>query len=189
MKPLLNALLAGALLLGAPRPAPAHDLAAHRLTLVVHNERHLQAQWQLDWLDLLHDLLAPDGDPALLLLRLASEPAAALEGPMARVRTLLEQQAALRTEDGRALPLTRWQWPSAAQLHEALQQRAARQLLGERVHEPLLLPVRAEALAEQALHQLELDVPPALERVLVVSYAPQQRWVEAGRAQRVRFSP
>lgn len=170
-------------------PSFAHELAAHRLTLVVQAERSVQAQWHLDWADVLRDLSAPDEAPAGFLFRVASEPASALEAPLARLRALVESQWQLHTPEGEALRIVRWQWPSASELHQALQQQAAQQALGEHVHGAQGPVVRAEAQAPAPVRQLRMSLPAALERALVVSYRPQQRWVEAGAPQTLSFVP
>lgn len=178
LRPLL--LLTCVLMTGAP--ARAHEAQAERLTLVLRESRHLTLSFQLDCATLLHRALAPERPAAEFILELSARSEADLAAGLQRAHARLQAGVRLKSPEGQVLPIAQWHWPTPRQVQGCLQRKVMQMMVApqDHDHEPPL-EVRAELVSAKALtNGVRLQLPPELGRVLVVSYRPNQRWLEPG---------
>ncbi|MBB5204765.1 hypothetical protein HNQ51_002079 [Inhella inkyongensis] len=182
-------LLAALMLTLLPPLAGAHELQDDRLTLVLRESRHLSLSLRLDYPALLQRALAPQRPEAETVLALSTLDAAQLQAALRPVQQRIEQ--GLRLQLGpTALALQQWQWPRVEQVQALLRRAAMQQVLGEHAHEDESLEVRAQALAPRPVAGLQLQLPPLLPQLVVVSYQPQQQTLKHPAApQSIAFAP
>lgn len=162
-------------------PVQAHELQANRLTLVLRDGLHVQLTLQLELLDALHQSLAPQQPLKAFVLQHAPWSREALSVVLSRTYSLWVQGLRLQPEGQAALRMGRWNWPSAERVSALLQARAMQLLADPGAHaHPEPVEVRSEAVASKEITGLQVTMPPAFGRVLVVSYRPRQVWVAPG---------
>ncbi len=159
-------------------PALGHELASDRLTLVQHDPRHLSVQLLVDMPALIHRINAPKRPKIEFILALSTQPASQIAAAMQKVQQRVQADLQLR-HSGQTLKLTNWRWPDIGQVQEALRQRAMQLLVvpAEHSHESIL-KIQAEALADAEINAVSLALPAELKPLMLVSYRPQQRWVQ-----------
>ena len=194
----LKALCAAALLSAAALlPLQAHELPANRLTLIQRDAGHLSLNFVLDYPAALHRALAAKQSDAEFLALSASLPLPELELMLAKAQAQFQMETQLRvvSEAKNAAPARiSWRWPSAARVQQLLQQRVMEGLTrspglggpsGRPSHaHPEVLEIQAECVWSAGLRpaatELQVQLPAAFERVLLVSYRPRQTWLETG---------
>lgn len=177
----LHALAAVAATGWAGPPVQAHELQANRLTLVLRDGLHLQLTLQLVFLDALHQSLAPQQPLQAFVLQHAAWSREALSVVLSRTYSLWVQGMRLQPEGQADLRMGRWNWPSAERVSALLQSRAMQLLADPGTHaHPEPVEVRSEAVASKDITGLQVTMPSAFGRVLVVSYRPRQIWVAPG---------
>lgn len=160
--------------------ACAHELPADRLALVQRDATHLSLQLLVDLPALLHRTLSPQTPRAEFLLALSAQSPEQIDAAMVKLRARVEPALRL-TANGAALTLSHWHWPSRSQVQALLQQRAMRLVVAPAEHahdEPQ--EVTADAVAQQPLARVQVDLPPEMRPLMLVNYRPRQRWVDAG---------
>jgi hypothetical protein len=159
----------------------AHDLQANRLSLVQREPNHLSLSFHLGYTEALHRALAPQLSRQAFVLAHSTLAPAELQKALALAQARFEAGTRLVMPDGSRLTLSRWNWPSAAQVQVLLQQQVMQAIAGagEHAHEPVV-EVQADALSPVPIEEVSLQLPPAFDQVLVVSWRPQQRWVKPG---------
>ncbi len=166
--------------------APAHELEADRLTLVLRQPQHLSLRFHLDALALLHRALAPQQNAAEFTLQLSALPPAEFQTLWRRAQARVEQGVLLSSKADQAKPwqpATQWQWPAATQVQALAQQRTMQAVVAPQEHAHTeSLEVQAEWLSPAPVGTLQLKLPSELARLLVVHYQPQQRWLAGGAA-------
>ncbi len=173
----------------------AHELPANRLTLVLRDTHHVTLTYHLDYLAYvraLHQALAPQRAAAEFVLMLAAMPAPEFQKEQARAHAKFSKGTQLNLQNGEALMLTNWQWPSAVRAHALMQQRAMQAVVGggEHEHEASNDPstgnapfeIRAEATSTHRIDAVNARLPDEFGNVLVVSYQPNQAWLKRGSA-------
>lgn len=178
MLPLFTSVAVGALMLSSAR---THELNDNRATLVLREQRHVSVTMFITTSDALHRALAPRQSLSEFLL------ASAAMAPDVFARQLRTAQArwvsatSLATSNGARLTLSSWRWPDAARLQARLRERAMQLLVApvEHTHEPPM-EIQVQAIAATPITSVTMHFPPDFQRVLVVSYKPNQVWVEAG---------
>jgi hypothetical protein len=167
--------------------AHAHELPANRMTLVMRDATHVSLTYFIDYPSALHRALAPQQTEQAFVLMYSAMPPAEFQKSLRKAQAkfsagtqlLLAKSAQKNASKGTALKLANWQWPDARSAQGLLQQRAMQTIVGAGEH-PLEMPfeIRAEATATQAITSLEVRLPEAMGKVMVVSYQPRQAWVE-----------
>lgn len=167
----------------ASSPLQAHELQTNRLTLLLRDGRHLQLTLQLGMLDALHQSLAPQQPLQAFVLQHATWSREALSVVLSRTYSLWVQGMRLQPEGQAALQMGRWNWPSAERVSALLQSRAMQLLADPGAHtHPEPVEVRSETVGSKDITALQVTMPTAFGRVLVVSYRPRQVWVAPGEA-------
>jgi len=177
----------------------AHELQANRATLVLRDERHISLSLFIDYVDALHESLAPDRPMQAFLAQSSAMTPADWQALLVRTQLQWSRQIELSAiEPGRApagrsmtpLPLRNWVWPDAPRVQRLLQERLMQGLVVPAGHvhqEPV--EIRAEATAPRSVSEARLTLSKDFGRVLVVWYRPRQIWVDPGVASgAIRFS-
>jgi hypothetical protein len=163
--------------------AHAHELPANRMTLVMRDATHVSLTYFIDYPSALHRALAPQQTEQAFVLMYSAMPAAEFQKSLLKAQAKFSAgtQLSLAKSASRdtKLTLTHWQWPDAKSAQSLLQQRAMQAIVGAGEH-PLEMPfeIRAEATATQVITSLEVRLPEAMGKVMVVSYQPRQAWAE-----------
>lgn len=187
----LGRVVAGATapLFGCVRVACAHEIDGNRLTLVLRDARHLVATFYMGYGSVLHRTLAPRQPVAEFLAAAAAMEPERFAQAQVGAHGMLERATRLLAPAGRRLELRNWAWPDAARAQTQLRERLMQSLVAPQDHaHEAVTEVRAEASAPFDVNRLSVELPEALQPVLVVSYRPHQAWTTpAARQVDVRF--
>ena len=171
--------LAALLLSAVPCAGLAHDVVVNRLTLVQREANHLSMTLVIDYITTLKAAAAPAASYKEFVIACAGMPEAQLQRTVAQAQAALEQGIVLRDRQQRRLRVTPLHWPAPAEARRLLQQAAmASVALGTDKPEPTAVELTADVVAVQAIAAVEVQLPPALADLLVVSYKPLQTWVD-----------
>lgn len=174
MRPLLAALL-----VLWPCASPAHDVVANRLLLVQREANHVALTLVIDYVTTLRAVAAPAASHTEFVVACAGMGDAALQRLLNQAQATLERGIVLRDAQQRALRITPLRWPSLAEARKLLQQAAmAAVALRSNTPEPSTLELQADALASGPVSSLDVQLPPALADVVIVSYKPVQTPVD-----------
>jgi hypothetical protein len=161
--------------------AGAHELPTNRLSLVLRDAHHVTLTYFIDYVGALHQSMAPQKGLREFVLQGAAMAPADFQGVLARAHATLSAQTRLTLPTGGALVISKWQWPAPARAQALLQKRAMQMLVpadaGGVAHaHDTVDEVQAQATSAQRISSLQLQLPPALGKVLTVSYRPRQAW-------------
>jgi hypothetical protein len=169
-------------LTGTPT-ASAHGLEENRATLVLRDQNHVSATLYITFSEALHRALSPELSFQEFVLAYAAMPPEVFEAALLKAQSQFEAEIRAETSDGRRLFFKRWTWPAAVAVQQTLRERAMRAIAAPNEHAyETALEVRAELQATKAIESVRVSFPLAFQRVLVVSYKPNQVWVEPQRA-------
>lgn len=177
-------------LLGLLPAAMAHELPDNRATLVLRDRTHLSVTLYIDYVEVLHRALAPQQKFQEFLLQRAAMSPQAFQREVDQVQTKFQNTTRLLLPTGGQALLTRWNWPGASGVQYALRQRAMQTMVAGHGHDhdhghEGVVEVRAEAHLQHETDSLRVQFPEAFEKVMVVSYRPNQVWVDAKAASAV----
>lgn len=161
----------------------AHELTENRATMVLRDQNHVAITLFLNYSDVLHRSLAPEQSFAEFVLAFSALPPEQFAARLQTAQTRLQSQIKVLPRPASKASMQRWAWPVAARAQELLRDRAMQMLAApnDHVHESPL-EVRVELQTAGRLTAVSAVFPPEFRRVLVVSYRPQQAWVEPGEA-------
>lgn len=170
------------LALGASGSACAHELLDNRATLVQREATFVSMTLYIDLPEALHRALAPQRSFEAFALANANLPLDAFKAVLMPAISRIQSETRVTTGKGQAVSVDRWLWPEPARVQASLRERLMEAVVapGEPTH-TAPLEVRAELLSVKPITALRVQFAPALGRVLVVSYRPQQVWVESHR--------
>lgn len=176
-------LITAALLACCALPAPAHELQANRVSLVLRDRNHLTLTLYLNYTDALHRILAPKRPMQEFLLTYSAMPTPALQKELQRAQAKLEAGIKLSLPNQKDLPIKNWLWPDPAKVQAALQERVMQAMVapGDHSHEAPA-EIRAEAVASQDITSLNLRLPDEIQPAMLVWYRPNQWWAEPNSA-------
>ena len=170
-----------ALLWALATSAPAHELQGSRATLVLRDQLHLTLTLLVDYPKVLHQVLAPHMTLQEFLLMHTSMKPPEFQAQLISAQRKLEEGTSLGLGNGKKTSFTQWVWPDAASVQKLLQQRVMQSVVApkDHVHAPPT-EIRTEARSSQAsdFKSVTLQLPTALQQVLVVSYQPKQVWLQ-----------
>ena len=159
----------------------AHELEADRMTLVLRDQTHLSISLYINYTEALARQLLPGASPEAFVLEYAAMAPAPFAQAIQKAQQHISEGIVISQPGGWRLPLSHWVWPDTGQLHEQFQEKAMQLLVDPGHHEHLpIQEIHAEGVAGRMLDRISVQLPPALPRVLVVSYRPQQNWVTTG---------
>jgi len=159
----------------------AHELQENRATLVLRDKNHVSVTLYIAYTDALHRAVAPQRPLASFLLMYSAMRPEDLQKELLRAQARLQSDTRiyLSPGPGAEVPLTNWVWPDVKQVQSLLQQRimAATVDPNGHSHEPPS-EIHAEAVSAREIAALTVKFPEAFQNVLVVSYRPNQVWVD-----------
>ena len=165
--------------LGLCACASAHELPDNRATLVQRDARHITLLLNADLPELMHQMLAPKRAFAEFAMATSSVSPAQFTTAATAVQKSIEKTLRVTDDKGGALVVSNWVWPQTAQLQAAMRERAMALVINPDDHAQAgALEVRADLRSSQPVKALRVQFPPALKRVMLVTYHPNQVWVE-----------
>jgi hypothetical protein len=183
----LKRLAAWLCLLAAMDAALAHELPDNRATLVLRDGTHLSMTLFVDYAQALHRTLAPQKKRQEFLMLYAAMNPRQFEEELVRVQAKFEAAMRVALPSGSEVKLARWNWPGALVVQQSLREQLMQAMVAERDHQHTSLSeIRAEAHLPGEVRSMRVQFPAELGKVMVVSYRPNQVWVEAGKGE-VRF--
>lgn len=170
----MRALLAALLMLWSCA-GQAHDVVANRLLLVQREANHVSMTLVIDYVTTLRAVAAPKASHTEFVVACAGMGDVALQRTLSQAQATLERGIVLRDAQQQPLRITPLHWPSLAQARQLLQQAAmAAVALRTDTPEPTTLELQADAIARGPINRLDVQLPPALANVVIVSYKPTQ---------------
>jgi hypothetical protein len=170
-----------ALLGSMAQSAAAHELQDNRATLVLRDRQHLALTLFVDYPKVLHQVLSPQSSlQEFVMLHSAMKPQE-LQAQLLVAQRKLQVDTKVVLGTGRTVVLTQWVWPDMAGVQKLLQQRAMQAIVAPKDHAHMVpMEIRAEAKSSNAsdFRSVTLQLPAALQQVLVVSYQPKQVWLK-----------
>jgi hypothetical protein len=157
----------------------AHDLEDNRATLVLRDRTHLSLTLYLNYTEALHKVLLPGREYGAFLLIYSAMKPEDLRKELLKAQARFETGIELlpQSPTGAKLKLTGWSWPDAKQVQSMLQHQVMQAMVDGHVHEPTV-EIRADAVAAYAIGSIVAHFPQEFQRILVVSYRPNQVWVD-----------
>ena len=157
----------------------AHDLEDNRATLVLRDRTHLSLTLYLNYTEALHKALLPNREYGAFLLIYSAMKPEDLRKDLVKAQAKFEGGLELLPQSpaGAKLKLTGWTWPDAKQVQGMLQHQVMQAMIDGHVHEPPS-EIHADAVATYAVGSVIAHFPPEFQRILVVSYRPNQTWVD-----------
>jgi len=154
-----------------------HELVENKVTLVLRDERHVSLSFFIRLPQAMHLALEPHTPYTPWVLRYAAATSAQCQALLSRAQAVLQPDVRVQVPGQKDLRLSAWRWPSPAQLQAVFQQITMQTLTGDPdgAHEPLS-EFSAEATADAPIRSLNVSMPEAFGRVLLVSYQPRQAW-------------
>ena len=166
---------------GAPAVVAAHELEEASATLTIRSGGHVALRLQVPWAELLRTTVAPGRPMVDLLGQLASEPAAAFARRYATLTNRLAVGTRLLSSAGTGIAFTRWHWPEAAIVQQALRDELMSRLVdGAAFRHASRLAAEAEATVPAPIPAVRLGLPPQLGPALVTVVRPEEQWVGRG---------
>ena len=172
---------AACIVLLASSVVAAHELAENRATLVLRDKTHLTLTLYVALPELMYRTLGTGKSFGAFLVQYSALDPTTFQRELLRAQAQIEQGTHVFLEDGRPLPLGRWQWPDPAAAQAMLRDRVMHETVGGDVDshgEPA--EIRAETTAQRDIHSVSVQFPAVLQQVLVVAYRPTQAWVSPG---------
>jgi hypothetical protein len=174
-------LLVCGLLWSMSQGAVAHELQDNRATLVLRDRLHLALTLFVDYPKVLHLVLAPQSSlQEFVMLHSAMQPKE-FQAQLLVAQRKLQANTSVVLSNGKTTALTQWVWPDVASVHKLLQQRAMQTIVAPNDHaHSVPMEIRAETKSNNSndFSAVTLQLPSALQQVLVVSYQPKQLWLK-----------
>ena len=163
-------------------PAAAHELQENRATLVLRDKTHIAVTMYIAYGDALHLALMPQRPLASFLVIYSAMKPEDLRKQLLRAQEKFQSSTRLYLSPGpgREIPITSWIWPDAKQVQTLLQQRIMAAVADPNGHsheQPI--EIHADAVAPSEVSGVTLKLPEEFQNVLVVSYHPNQVWVDS----------
>lgn len=166
---------------GIPAVVSAHELEEASATLTIRSGGHVALRLQVPWADLLRTTVAPGRPMIEVLGQLASEPAATFARRYQSLTGRLAAGTRLLSLSGTVVALTRWRWPQAAAVQQALRDELmSRMVDGAAFRHASRLATEAEATVPAPVPAVRLGLPPQLGPALVTVLRPEEQWVGRG---------
>jgi hypothetical protein len=161
--------------------AVAHELAEPSITLSVREGGFVGVRVQLPWSAVLRRRLFPNMNVAQALGTLASLPPAGFATTLQDAQRDIERTLLVRADGAPPRVLTRYVWPSAGEVQQAL-----RTEIMERMATPdgsghaVRFPVNAELQLSRTARTVQVQPPAAFGATMVTLQRPVERMVRGG---------
>jgi hypothetical protein len=172
----------------------AHELQENRATLVLRDRQHVSLAFFVDYVNVLHQTLAPQRPLQDFVLMYSAMQPEVLKPHLQDAQRKLQGGISLTLTTGKKATLTHWIWPNHERVQKVLQAHAMEAVVAsaglahKHAHAGAddnddQVKVRAEAKSSNAddFTSVTLQLPPQFQNVLVVSYQPKQVWVKPGK--------
>jgi len=162
--------------------ATAHELQENRATLVLRDKTHISVTLYIAYSDALYQTLMPQRPFASFLLIYSAMKPEDLQKELLRAQTRFQSETRiyLSPGPGREVPLTNWVWPDVKQVQTMLQQRIMAAMVDPNGHaHDTPIEIRADANAPHEITAVMVKFPEEFQKVLVVSYHPNQVWADS----------
>lgn len=165
-----------------PSASWPHDVGGNRLTLVQREPNHLSLVFLIDYVGLLHRSLAPGATRAEFALACTSMGETELRRRVLQAQSAFAGQFTLQAQGGQRLPPPQLRWPDLSLTRRLLRETVMAAVVApaEHAHQDPV-EIQGDVVADGALGEVTLHLPAALGEVLVVSYRPNQRLLDAAR--------
>jgi len=153
-----------------------HELQAHKLQLVLRDDRHLSLSL---WLDIPHAMrktLEPSSSTASFEMKYSAMPLPLFEKAWGQCISLWLEQWQLKNSAGIALSSPVWRWPDGAVVQNQIQLQMMANLTGTAHSHTALTAVAGEVASNATLRSVGLLMPPSWQPLMVVHYKPSQQW-------------
>ena len=179
--------------------ASAHEMTENRATLVLRDATHVSMTLYIDYPQALHRTLAAKLNFQEFVLAFSAMTPEVFSAAVVKAQTQFHAQIQLFNAAGKPAVAEQWRWPDPVRVQAILREHAMQMLVaaGEHAHDAPL-EIRAEFSVPEAEKSappplsspllspsVRVKFPSAFRRVLVVSYRPNQVWVNAGDAEGV----
>ena len=162
--------------------AAAHELQENRATLVLRDKTHISVTLYIAYSDALYQALMPQRPFAAFLLIYSAMKPEDLEKELRRAQSKFQSATRmyLSPGPGREITITNWVWPDVKQVQTMLQQRIMAAMVDPKGHaHDSPIEIRADANAPHEIVSVTVKFPEEFRKVLVVSYRPNQLWVDS----------
>ena len=162
--------------------ATAHELQENRATLVLRDKTHISVTLYIAWSDALYQALMPQRPFASFLLIYSAMKPEEVQKELLRAQAKFQSATRmyLSPGPGKEVPITNWVWPDVKQVQTLLQQRMMAAMVDPNGHShETPIEIRADANAPHEISAITVKFPEEFQKVLVVSYRPNQQWVES----------
>ena len=164
----------------------AHELPENRATVVLRDKTHVTVTLFINYAEALHAALSPQRPFAAFLMTCSSMKPEDLSKELVRAQTKFQSSTRLylagpHGSAGTEVKLTNWLWPDAKQVQAMLQRQIMQAMVDPAAHaHEAPLEIHADGNAPREIVSLLMQFPTEFQRVLTVSYRPNQVWTERG---------
>jgi hypothetical protein len=168
------------LMLALQGVASAHDMVSNRLSLVQREPNHVSMTLVIDYVQAMQAVAAPKASLKEFVIACSGMADGPLQRTLGQAQLNIEQGIVLRDTQHRLLRVTALHWPSLADARRLLQQAAMGSIaLASDKPEPAALELQADVTSGQVIDGIEIQLPPALTDMTVVSYKPVQTRIDS----------
>ena len=172
--------------------AHAHEMTENRATLVLRDSTHVSMTLFIDYPEALHRALSPKQKFQEFVLAFSAMNPEVFSVAIGKAQALFQAQIQVLNAAGKPASGDQWRWPEPIRVQAMLREHAMQMLVaaGEHAHDAPL-EIRAEFSLPKPdtssghSPSVRVTFPAAFRRVLVVSYRPNQVWVNATGAEGV----
>ena len=172
--------------------AHAHEMTENRATLVLRDSTHVSMTLFIDYPEALHRALSPKQKFQEFVLTFSAMNPEVFSVAVGKAQALFQAQIQVLNAMGKPASGDQWRWPEPIRVQAMLREHAMQMLVavGEHAHDAPL-EIRAEFSLPKPdtssghSPSVRVTFPAAFRRVLVVSYRPNQVWVNATGAEGV----
>jgi hypothetical protein len=175
--------------LGVSSPCTAHEIETDRLTIVMREPSHLALTFRIDEVSLLGRILAPNVSIIEFVLSMAAMDDAKFDEAVDRARSKFISNVSLTDQNSKKLKLFAWQWQPKNILRAEIRRRAIDNIVGsdEHIHS-LESELSVDAIADEPVSSVTMSFPPETKKLLVISYKPVQKYLDASIAPDIKIT-
>jgi hypothetical protein len=166
----------------------SHELQDNRAVLILREPNHVTLTLYLDYLSAMaQELSAKTGPDQFVIMSATLSP-----DYFQRLSTLAQSkfEAAIVLKSGTGAPMRfqNWRWPDPQKLQQEARSQIMQAITSGQDH-PHSAPIEvsAEIFSPNPLSHVSIQFPASFGKVLLVSYRPNQKWLDAGKAEPVDF--
>ena len=162
--------------------AAAHELQENRATLVLRDKTHISVTLYIAYSDALYLALMPQRPFAAFLLIYSAMKPEEMQKELLRAQAKFQSATRmyLSPGPGREVAITNWVWPDVKRVQTMLQQRIMAATVDPNGHaHDTPIEIHGDANAPHEVTAVTVKFPEEFQKVLVVSYKPNQVWADS----------